>query len=204
MKKILLILCIYLSITSCKKNTNRIELNSKTINEIAKAVLLEEEFTISTSERKTKLFSEELIKVNIRIPETQNIKNPIPPPAPFFNDVNIEELITTKIENKIFFTSKDSLYILKQNANPEIFNINKKMFSGINLTTKEIEINKKKKNDSYDFYEMSIPILSLDDKKAYVLLNHYCGHLCGNGKELYLEKINGKWKIVKSRNTWIS
>ena len=74
----------------------------------------------------------------------------------------------------------------------------------INQTTKEKEINKKKMGKPFDFYEMTIPIFSLDNQKAYLELNHHCGGLCGGGTSIYLRKINGKWKIVDKRQTWMS
>lgn len=205
--KQLLALLVTLSFLNCKNNKGEIEFNSqkvKEINEITKTVFLEENYNDSKNEKKSKTLCEELIKVDILIPEKRKSNERIPPPPPFFKNISIEELLNTKIENEIFFSTKDSLYLLQQNMNPPKFNIDRKMLLGINFTTKENEINKKKLTKSFDFYEMSIPFLSLNNQKAYVILNHYCGRLCGSGKVIYLKKIKGKWNIIETRRTWIS
>ena len=208
MKKIFLILLVSLSFTNCKKIKNESEFDSskiKDINEIVKTVILEDSLNVLIHGKGTKMFCEELIKLDIYIPEKRKDNEPIPPPPPpSFNDISIENLLYSKIENEIFFTSKDSLYLLQQNLNPQILKIEKEIVEKINSTTKEKEINKKKLGESYNFYEMTIPIFSSDNQKAYLELNHYCGRLCGSGKSIFLKKINGKWKIIDKWRTWIS
>lgn len=53
-------------------------------------------------------------------------------------------------------------------------------------------------------YTFHLPILSHDHKKAFVSLDYVCGALCGQGYDFILEKINGKWKVIKRDYTWIS
>lgn len=53
-------------------------------------------------------------------------------------------------------------------------------------------------------YTFHLPILSQDGKKAFVALDYYCGGLCGQGYEFILEKINGKWKVLKCDYTWVA
>ncbi|OCB71792.1 hypothetical protein [Flavobacterium crassostreae] len=208
MKSLLLILLVSLSFTKCKNISDEPEFNSskiKDISEIVKTVILEDSLNVLKNDKKTKMFCEDLIKLDIYIPEKRKDNEPIPPPPPpSFNNISIQNLLNNKIENQIFFTSKDSLYLLKQNLNPQKLKIEKEIVEKINLTSKEKEINKKGKGEFYNFYEMTIPIFSSDNQKAYVELNHYCGRLCGSGKSIYLKKINGKWKIVDKWRTWIS
>jgi len=208
MKKIFLILLVSLSFTNCKKINNETEFDSskiKDINEIVKTVILEDSLNVLINGKGTKMFCEELIKLDIYIPERRTDNEPIPPPPPpSFNDISIENLLYSKIENEIFFTSKDSLYLLQQNLNPQTRKIEKEVVEKINSTTKEKELKKKKLGESYNFYEMTIPIFSSDNQKAYLELNHYCGGLCGSGKSIFLKKINGKWKIIDKWRTWIS
>ena len=144
MGKILLILLISLSFTKCKNNSNETEFNSskiKDINEIVSTVILEDSLRVLKNDNESKMFCEELTKLNIYIPEKRKENEPItPPPPPSFNSISIENLISYKIESQMFFTIKDSLGLLQNNLNPEKFKIEKKIAEKINLTTKEKEI----------------------------------------------------------------
>lgn len=206
MKKILMILIICLLFANCKKNETEFDKSEiKDINEIVKIVILEDSLNVLKSENDSKMFSENLIKLNIYIPEKRKENEPIPPPPPpSFNNVSIENLLNYKIENQLFFTSKDSLFILEQNLKPNILKIENEIIEKINATSKKNEQEKKKIGKSYNYYEMTIPIFSKDNQKAYLELNHYCGGLCGSGKSIYLKKINKKWRIVDKWRTWIS
>ncbi len=203
MRSIVLIFT-FLSLLSCKKSENKTELGAsevKDINQIVQAVIIEDSLNVLNNGTDTKMFCEELIKLNIYVRgKTKNGVIPYPL-SPAMNDVSIEDLLHYK---KSFFSSKDSLSLLNQNSNPERFKIDGSLKEKINKTTKEKEINKKDLHKPFDFYEMTIPIFSLDNQKAYLELNHYCGGLLGSGISIYLQKINGKWKIIDKRQTWIS
>ncbi|MDR2271053.1 MAG: hypothetical protein LBF27_09130 [Sphingobacterium sp.] len=49
-----------------------------------------------------------------------------------------------------------------------------------------------------------LPILTHDGQKAFVSVDRICGGLCGQGWYFILEKIKGKWKVVKYEDTWIA
>lgn len=204
MKNIILIIT-FLSLLSCKNSEEKPEFEVskvKDVNEILKTIIIEDSLNVSKNGKDSRMLCEELIKLNIYIPEkTKDGKIP-PPPPPSFNNVSIEDLLHYRKSG--FFSSKDSLHLLKQNSNPQKFKIDQVLFEKINQTTKEKEINKKKIGKSYNFYEMTIPVFSLDNQKAYIELNHYCGSLCGNGISIYLKKIHGKWKIIDKWKTWTS
>ena len=51
---------------------------------------------------------------------------------------------------------------------------------------------------------MTIPLFSLDGNKAYTQLTYGCEGLCGNGKAIYLKKINGKWNIIDTFRIWMN
>lgn len=53
-------------------------------------------------------------------------------------------------------------------------------------------------------YTLSLPLISLDRTKAFIQVGYHCGNLCGYGKNVYLRKEGGAWKIVKSYETWVS
>ena len=196
---------LFLFIFSCKKTENKTQIeisNTKDINEIVLTIIIEDSLNVSINAKNSKMFCEELPKLNIYIPEKSKDGEIVPLSPLLRNAVSIEELLHYKKSE--FFKVKDSLHLLKQNSNPQKFKIDKIIFDKINLTTKEIENNKRKTGKPFDFYEMTIPVFSSDNQKAFVQLNHYCNGLCGNGVSLFLEKINGKWKIVDSWETWMS
>jgi len=206
MKKIFIIIFIFLLFANCRKNKSEFD-NSEIqdINEILKIVILEDSLNVLKSESESEMFCENLVKLDIYTPEKRKGNEPIPPPPPpSFNDASIENLLIFKIENQIFFTNKDSLFLLEQNLRPNELKIGKEIIEKINATSKKIEQEKKKIGKPYTYYEMTIPVFSKDNKKAYLELNHYCGYLCGSGKSIFLKKVNGKWKIVDKWRTWIS
>jgi len=53
-------------------------------------------------------------------------------------------------------------------------------------------------------YTFHLPVLSQDGKKAFVALDYFCGGLCGQGYDFILEKVNGKWKVIKCDYTWMA
>jgi len=124
------------------------------------------------------------------------------PPSPGNRYIN--EILNTDVNNKMFFSKKDSLNIMAQSLNSQKIEIDKIILDKLNSTTFEKEMIKLKNGKQYNFYEMKVPVFSLDNQKAYVELDYRCGGLCGGGKAIFLEKIKGKWKIVEKRTTWIS
>jgi hypothetical protein len=213
MKKIIILLIIAFIFFNCRnkseneKSESKSDLKTEQIenieetNEIVQAIINQDSLDILKSNSESIAFCTELRKITIEIPIKQ--KNGIIfPPAP--GNIFINNLLNDKVNGEIFFSSKDSLAIILQNSNPEKIKIKESITEKLNTTTFEKEMTKRKKGKEYDFYEMTIPIFSLDKQKVYIELNHSCGALCGNGKGIYLKKINGKWKIVEKWETWIS
>jgi hypothetical protein len=190
MRYIILIFTFF-SLLSCKNSESKTQIEiskAKDINEIVQAIIIEDSLNVSKKAKDSRMFCEELLKLNIYVPEKpKNGKTP-PPPPPSFNDVSVEDLLHYKKSG--LFNAKDSLHLLEQNSNPQKFKINKILFEKVNLTTREIEINKRKTGKPFSFYEMTIPVFSRDNQKAFVQLNHYCGGLCGNGVSLYSQNGN--------------
>ncbi len=205
MRNIILSIAFF-SIFNCKNSENKIEFTSsavKEINEIVKVIIAEDSLEVFENAKDKKMFCKELIRLNIYIPE-KSINGEIPPPPPpSFNDVSITDLLHSDRNSKLFKVV-DSLYLLKQNLNPEKLEIDSNIVGQVNFTTKDKEISKKKAEQLYGYYEMTIPVFSLNNQVAYLELNYYCGRLCGSGKSVYLKKINGKWTVIKKRRTWIS
>jgi hypothetical protein len=205
MRNIILSIAFF-SIFSCKNSESKVEFTSsrvKEINEIVKVIITEDSLEVFGKAKGKKMLCKELIKLDIYIPEKpKNGEIPLPPP-PSFNDVSITYLLHYG-KKSTFFKAVDSLNLLKQNLNPEKLKVDSGLVGKVNFTTKDKEIHKKETGESYNFYEITIPVFSLNGQVAYLELNHYCGSLCGSGKSIYLKKINGKWKVIEKWKTWIS
>ncbi|WP_026838884.1 hypothetical protein [Gillisia sp. JM1] len=202
MNKIILLLVITLlqsqNINNKSGNTSR---GNNDISKIIEVIIFHEDLNILTKKLKTTKFCSELKKIEIEVPVGYN-EGLISAPAP--ENRYITTILYDNISDEVFFSSKDSSFILAQNSNPKRIKIDKKITDKLNTTTFQNELKKINNGEDYDFYEMSIPIFSFDKRTAYVELDHRCGHLCGNGRAFYLRKINGKWKIIENFRTWKS
>ena len=202
MKKIIFLLVLNLFQCQKENTTSRIiSKDNNDVNKIIEVIIFQENLNVLKNKSNTSKFCSELKKITIEVPVKDN-QGIIPPAAP--ENRYITTLLYDHVSDDKFFTKKDSTFILSQNSNPKRIEIARKITEKLNTTTFENELKKIKNNEDYDFYEMSIPIFSLDKQTAYVELDYRCGHLCGNGRAFYLRKINGKWKIVEDFKTWIS
>ncbi|ELY2011369.1 hypothetical protein SL057_002439 [Flavobacterium psychrophilum] len=205
MKKIFYCILISLTLWNCKNSNEKIEFENLRVNEtfnIVESIIIQDSLKVTKNGKDKSYFLENLKKLIIIIPKKEK-KGIETIPLPFFNNVEIKNLINRKINNRKFFTEKDSLNIINQNEYPENLKLNKRILTKINSISFE-EAKVKYKKENLDLYEMSIPIFSSNNKKAYVQLNNHCGRLCGEGIEIFLEKINGKWKIIFKQGTWVS
>ena len=171
MRNIVLIFT-FLFLLSCKKSESKTELEIKQvndINQIVQVVIIEDSLKILKNGTDTRMFCKELTKLSVYVPEKTKDGIIPPPPPPSFNQVSIEDLLHYR--KSFYFSAKDSLSLLKQNSNPEKFKIEESLSEKINQTTKEKEINKEKMDRPFDFYEMTIPLFSLNHQKAYLELN---------------------------------
>lgn len=204
MKKITLFSVIVIAFCSCQnKKTGTTIANQEIdeINEIVKTIIIQDSLEVFSKAEDAKMFCSDLKRLNISIPEKRS-DGLIPPLPP--RDIYITEILNTKIKGKTFFSSGDSLYLLEQNSNPEKLKIEKELLNKLNTTTVEEALLKRKKSEMFRFYEMTIPVFSLDRQNAYVQLDYHCTGLCGSGRAIYLKKINGNWKIIQNWETWIS
>lgn len=216
MKKIVLIFSFLIFIISCEKREEKMiieqpepitvkEISAEEITEInliIEAIIQQNGLDVLKSDKDSEnVLLENLIKVHIELDEIDSEGNKsLPSP----NGIYLSELIGNKFENKVYFTSEDSLYILQQNTYADSIKIAASILEKVN--TKESEKEKLRNNSDLYFgeYEISIPILSKDKQTAYVELSYFCGALCGNGSILILKKTDGKWKVVEDIFTWIS
>ncbi len=67
------------------------------------------------------------------------------------------------------------------------------------------DADKYRMNRNQSIYYFHLPIIGYNRKRAYVPVDYVCGPLCGNGNAYLLEKVDGKWIIIRRFfNLWIS
>lgn len=190
----------------CQKNKEDYKLpKSSEINSIIKAVVFDDSLGLYKDfNKRSKLsFSEDLQKLEIVLWDVKKSKFP---PKSAFNSKLIQQLIGfPDVPKKFFFFSKlDSSYLQFQNKNSNKFKLKKDGFSELNMQPLSQLKKDLKTREYFGFYYCTIPIVSLDGKKAFLELTLVCSGLCGEGREIFLEKIKGKWKIVKFHLDWVS
>jgi len=213
MNKSIIILTFLLFILSCNKRNENSQKSVeviekplslkeiKDINSIIETIIIQDSLKVLKSDDYTNFLCHDLRRLPIDIPVKQ-ANGLVLPPVP--GRIYVTELLNNKINDELFFTTKDSSNLIAQNSKSSKFIIDKSILKNINSTSFEKEKAKRKKGENYRFYEMTIPIFSRDNQKAYVELGYHCGTLCGHGKAIYLKKIKGKWIIVKKFGTWMS
>lgn len=206
MKKPILYIVLIFVFCSCQNKKEKTSIASeqiKDINEIVEAIIIQDSLDVFSKSEDSTMFCSELRKLKINIPQKKDSKDFILLP-PLSGGIYITQLVPSKIKGQTFFSSKDSLYLLEQNSNPDKLKIAKSIVEKLNTTTIEKTKIRRKNGQRSRFYEMTIPIFSADKQNAYVELDYECGGLCGSGQAIYLKKINGKWKIIVQWENWIS
>lgn len=206
MKKPILYIVLIFAFCSCQNKKEKTSIASeqiKDINEIVEAIIIQDSLDVFSKSEDSTAFCSELRKLKIHIPQKKNSEDFILLP-PLSGGIYITQLVPSKIKGQTFFSSKDSLYLLEQNSNPDKLKIGKSIVEKLNTTTIEKTKIRRKNRQRSRFYEMTIPIFSADKQNAYVELDYECGGLCGSGQAIYLKKINGKWKIIVQWQSWIS
>lgn len=205
MKKIIFYLVIILfTFLNCQTKNDKKDYTSdetKNINKIISAIVVQDTLDILKRTKNAKMFCEELKRMVVEIPFKQKDGSILPPVS---DNIYINTILNDKIKGEVFFSTKDSAYLMYQNLYPKKFKLDKLYTSEWNLTSFEKEMIKRKEGKEYDYYEMTIPIFSKDQTKAYIEIDYHCGSLCGYGRGMYLQKVNEKWIIVETFRTWIS
>ncbi len=112
-------------------------------------------------------------------------------------NVCIEKIYRSNPINDSFFLKSDSLNIAQQNETFKTYTIPKY----ITKTFKTVELSKKLKIIE-KYVQFSIPIFSNNYNKAYIEFDKHTNNQNSYGNSIYLEKINGKWKIKYIENNW--
>ena len=203
--KNILILSLLLSLCSCNSLLKQSELEPSRIddiNAIVGAVIRQDSVKVMKTDIESVLFCNDLNKLKIYLPK-KGYDSAITSIAFSNARISIDNLLGNK--GASLFSAKDSLYLLQQNTNPRMFLIDTIRLPYVKYTSMDVEQEKMRHYKTFEYYQMTLPIFSLDNTIAYVELNHYCsGGLCGSGQAIYLKKINGTWVISFERMTWIS
>jgi len=204
MKRIILYTIIIFTFCNCQNKKDKTSVAAeqiKDINKIVEAIIIQDSLDVFSKSEDSIMFCSELRKLKISIP--QKTKEGYIPPL-LDREIYISDLLYNHPKEEVFFSVNDSLYLLKQNSNPQKLKIELNLLNKLNTTTVEKALIKRKNAEMFRFYEMTIPVFSLDRQKAYVQLDFFYAGLGGSGQAIFMEKINGKWKIIKKRQTWIS
>ena len=175
--------------------------DKKDISEIIEAVIGRDSLFNKKSIADSNIFplSVDLRKIKVTVPDTTT---EVQPPIDH-SKVSIFDLFNSLVNHQRFFNRADSSYFLFQNSSIDSFVIDKTISNKITTTTFAEQQRKINSNQFVHYYDLTIPILSADNKKAYIELTRNCP-FCGGATSFYLEKINSKWKVVGSQNLWIN
>lgn len=199
----LLLLFFSISCTKEKQNINFKLPKNEEVSAIIKALINSDSLPISQHlvDEKKISFCEDLEKLKIEHIEKDKLPK---------REVGDSELIEFLIgfpdtpKQSFLFSKSDSLYIEFQNKNFNTFKLAQKDFNEVAVkSVKEIR-NDNKKVKYFSYYYATIPIISIDGKKAYVKYILNCSGLCGYGYQVFLEKKNGKWIVIKYHEEWVS
>ena len=192
-KKILFIYLLVLFACKSEKPKEKYSAPGKNdVNEIIRTIINED----SLNKKKYPL-SADLIKITV------SLKDATIPTRKRFDTMNVKRLLGRGHDGQYFFSKRDSAYFFFQNGAIKSLKLDSPFLKIMTLMS-NAQIQKNEKSDPlFRHYDLSLPIFSLDRKKAVVEFNYYCT-FCGFGMLIYLEKINGKWEIIKQEETWVS
>ena len=164
----LVVVSVFYNCKQPKSETDFVPIENNEIAAIIKAVLIQDSLDVFKSENGVRMICEDLIRVNIYVAPERKAGEHLPPPPPSFTTVSIQNLIHSKMHSDVFFSSKDSLFLLQQNFNPKTLKISDHIDAGINWTSLKKELQKRENNELYNYYELSIPVISYPPHKLHI------------------------------------
>ena len=139
MKQSVLLVFIVLLLCNWKKSkseTDFIPVENNEIPAIIKTVILQDSLDVLQTKNGVRMLCEDLIRVNIYfIPERKEGVSDLTPPPPSITSIAFHNLMYSKIYSDVFFSLKDSLFLLKQNLNPSKLKISNLIDEEINRTS---------------------------------------------------------------------
>lgn len=125
----------------------------------------------------------------------------VPPPVDH-TTVSVFDLFNSLVDNQRFFNRADSSYFFFQNDTVKVFSIEKKILDKLSVNTTLTEQHGMSDPNKFSpYYDLTIPIFSADNTRAYVEWTTNCIG-CGSATSFYLQKIDSKWKVVGWRKLW--
>ena len=202
MSKLFLIIFLFV-LSSCGDNSPRqvfLPPDKKDINEIVAAVINRDSLVFTkkpaTDPNPIPLLVD-LRKIRVILTDTADVPQPMD-----LTTVSIFDLFNSLVNNQRFFSRTDSSYFLFQNDSVKTYTIDKIIAEKLAYTTTLVEQQQKhESNKSTSYYDLTIPIFSADNKRAYIVWTTNCLG-CGGATAFYLEKINGEWTIVGFQILW--
>ncbi|MBS3922003.1 MAG: hypothetical protein KGZ37_02495 [Nitrosarchaeum sp.] len=174
--------------------------DEKDINDIVEAVVNQDSMPfLKTNIPYPIPLSLDLRKIRVTVPDTAT---EVPPPVDH-TTISIFNLFNSVVDYQRFFERTDSSYFLFQNNSLDSFIIDKTLTKKLVTTTFSEQRQKTASNLSVRYYDLTIPILSTDHRKAYIELTNNCSD-CGGATAFYLEKINSKWTVVGWQRLWMN
>jgi hypothetical protein len=199
MRNYIAILFLFFVLGCKNKDGNTTAERNHDIEKVIECIIIDDSLNVLRSDSIAIPLSKELKKLKVYSLNKSDEKRP-PKPE---NGIYLDDLFYYHLDIK-FIPEKDSLNLLNQNEVLNKYVINNSFSKKINLTTFEIQKSKRKANQDAEFVYLTFPIFSSDNTKAYVEIVNVCFGDCGSGQAVYLEKKNGKWKILYHRQLWVA
>lgn len=198
MRNYLVILSFFFAFGCKNKSKNTTIERNDEVEKIIECVILEDTLNVYKIDSTAIPLSKELKKLKVH-KLSSNLEHIPPKPV---DGIYLDDLFYYRLEIS-FIPKKDSLNLLNQNETLKNYRIENSLSKKIKLTTFQEQKNKSQANQDAEFLYLTIPIFSSDNTKAYMEVSKICFGNCGWGRAIYLEKKNGKWKIVYKNQLWI-
>ena len=201
MTRIVITTFIFL-LLGCRDNNSSqsfLPVDKQDINEIVEAIINHDSLFILKKDDPQQIpLSVDLRKIQVTLPDTTT---EVPPPIDH-TTVSVFNLFNSLVGHQRFFERTDSPYFLFQNNSIDSFIIDKTLTEKLDTTTFSEQRQKTASNQSVRYYDVTIPILSTDQSKAYIELTRNCSG-CEGATAFYLKKINSKWTVVGWQRLWM-
>lgn len=118
------------------------------------------------------------------------------------NNIELKNCLSGLINN---FNSHPIIDTKKLTVGKFLATISSDKFYSYFKKSKRIESGWKKINNIYQTnWVIELSKINYNDKFACLYYANHCGGLCGVGKLILLEKVDGQWKIIGELETWVS
>lgn len=200
MKKIILVILLISSLTSCKKEYSH--KNKQTEHELPKQLV--DDKTIY-----------EFLNYNFTTKDSAFIHCDNIMSYELFPYLSQEDSLTI-LKLDTIFTKADSDFIFKQVKYSNCFKLKENKLTNkkiIELDTTKVFSNNTEVRGNYwgkilkqngPICSIRMPLFSVDKKTVFIKTSYNCGMLCGEGGTYIYRKVGKKWIRLKTLNAWVS